>query len=99
MQGGYPSIQHPATMKYLLIICLSLLVSGGLGTNQFPDHIRTNCTVHTGTSLPAGLQVYWLRKTRKEVMRDVAYSQQLRKALVNSCYFIFCGFAGKLCFF
>jgi hypothetical protein len=41
------------------------------------------------------LHIYWVKKTKKELLRDSAYINPLRKAIDNSLHFISCGFSGR----
>jgi hypothetical protein len=82
-------------MKCALIICLSLLLSGGLKLSQYPVSVKNSCQANIQTQLPGRVQSYWLKKTRKEVIRDAAYINPICKAINNSLHFIYCGFSAK----
>lgn len=73
-------------MKNLYIISLSLaLLCGGLKLNYEPNH----------NSLTNGLQTYWLKKTKKEVLRDSTGNNLVYTAISNSLHFICSGLSLK----
>jgi hypothetical protein len=66
-------------MKYVLIICLGLLISGARLTP-----VSANKSDHQAieNKIPAALRSYWFRKTHKEVIRGTAIPIQLLKLFI-----------------
>ncbi|RKR81364.1 hypothetical protein BDD43_1510 [Mucilaginibacter gracilis] len=77
-------------MKQIIMISLSLSVlTGRPELNRFAA---------SKTGLPAGLSTYWLKKTKKELLR-AHVTVSLRRALANSVQFISAGLPEKVFLF
>lgn len=79
-------------MKKLIIICLSLSVLlGRLEQSKRPFDAQAK--------IPAGLQRYWFKKTRKEVLKYNTDTNTLYKAINNSFHFVGNGIISRMLYF
>ncbi|EHQ27634.1 hypothetical protein Mucpa_3536 [Mucilaginibacter paludis DSM 18603] len=77
------------------MIYSSLLLLGGLGFKPYQGKRYINNTGNTRVETSPGFSSYWLKRSRKELLRDSRPINPICKAIEDSMYFISRGFTGK----